>query len=177
MYCLDPPLSEVPEGTWYCKPCQAKVAAEGTSTTTTTTLTKKSLSYDNYEEHAGMLSDLASEQDEVLTLPDEDADMESMGYMDYEDSHLEHEDMPIEIDPSLRGKDEEYILLNTRTCEKHRRWKKKCPPDCPMRIKIGSARDRKALHKLYYREAIHNPFSHKTRVLRTLRPMQKVRQI
>lgn len=149
------------------------------TTTTTTTSTKKSLSShheDREHEHEHGLSDLASEQDEVMTLPDEDADMDmEMGYMEYDDSHLE-DDMPLEIDPSLRGKDEEYILLNTRTCEKHRRWKKKCPPDCPMRIKLGSARDRK-LHKLYYREPLHNPFSHKTRVLRTLKPIQKVRYL
>lgn len=40
-------------------------------------------------------------------------------------------------------KDEDALSPNSRACEKHRKWKKRCPADCPMRARWKNARKKK----------------------------------
>eukprot|EP01114_Cavostelium_apophysatum_P011889 TRINITY_DN2644_c0_g1_i2.p1 TRINITY_DN2644_c0_g1~~TRINITY_DN2644_c0_g1_i2.p1 ORF type:complete len:1202 (+),score=337.29 TRINITY_DN2644_c0_g1_i2:134-3739(+) len=84
MYCLDPPLTEIPKGEWFCEFCQDEIRAEP-------------------EE------DSVSESE--LTSSDDEDDLEELA----ESENLEDEES------------------NPAACSKHRKWKKRCPVDCPQR--------------------------------------------
>ncbi|KAJ1501800.1 hypothetical protein HMI54_009667 [Coelomomyces lativittatus] len=50
---------------------------------------------------------------------------------DMEDEDEEHEDkQQPQHKQKLQHQQQQNALFNQRACEKHRRWKKRCPPDC-----------------------------------------------
>ena len=155
-YCLVPVLETIPEGTWYCTTCKEYLEAHPdeippnqlvnnpilASLNINNTNIKTSSNNNNDNDNNKNNGNTFKEEEEYIEKENKDTigttTIKNKNSKEEENQNNNNNNNNNNNKNRKETSEEEYILLNTRACDKHRRWKKKCPPDCPNRLKLMS---------------------------------------
>jgi hypothetical protein len=138
-YCLVPPLGDIPQGSWFCPACLSQQQQQHHP---------QAMSNGQEEDQDTEREDddyMSFEEEDEHDLVDEDDMDDQLGSEEEEDEF--DADLISNSSDSLRtsggatvlinGSDEQGdFIISPRACDKHRRWKKRCPHNCPLRTKI-----------------------------------------